>query len=134
MVSDAQREIPAVGSTDNAGNSVNLGSGIIHLPTGFLCLHQRPMIDSIYHPLRRGSLRLNLHVDSRKWCCCFLAFSYDVPVLHHTKICLNQYFEFECSFLPATKMHSLLKTQGVRFIKIHTVHFFIFSFFFFCLF
>ena len=32
-----------LGSTDNAGNSVNLVSGIIHLPSG---LHQRPMIDS----------------------------------------------------------------------------------------
>ena len=30
--SDAVREIPSLGSTDNAGNSVNLVSGIIHLP------------------------------------------------------------------------------------------------------
>ena len=34
-VSDADREIPILGSTDNAGNSVNLVSGIIRLPTGW---------------------------------------------------------------------------------------------------
>ena len=34
-VSDADREIPALGSTDNAGNSVNLVSGIIRLPSGW---------------------------------------------------------------------------------------------------
>ena len=33
-VSDADREIPTLGSTDNAGNSVNLVSGIIRLPLG----------------------------------------------------------------------------------------------------
>ena len=35
------------GSTDNAGNLVNLVSNIIRLPTGlgFLGLHRRPMID-----------------------------------------------------------------------------------------
>ena len=38
--SNADREIPTLGSTDNAGNSVNLG-------LEFLCLHRRPMIDSI---------------------------------------------------------------------------------------
>ena len=32
-VSDADREIPTLGSTDNAGNSVNLVSGIIRLPS-----------------------------------------------------------------------------------------------------
>ena len=32
-ISDANREIPTVGSTDNAGNSVNLISGIIRLPS-----------------------------------------------------------------------------------------------------
>ena len=32
-VSDAVREIPFLGSTDNAGNSVNLVSGIIRLPS-----------------------------------------------------------------------------------------------------
>ena len=31
-VSDADQEIPALGSTDNAGNSVNLVSGIIRYP------------------------------------------------------------------------------------------------------
>ena len=45
-VSDASREIPSLGSTDNAGNSINLVFGIIRLPSklGFLCLHRRPMI------------------------------------------------------------------------------------------
>ena len=33
-VFDADREIPTLGSTDNAGNSVNLVSGIIRLPLG----------------------------------------------------------------------------------------------------
>ena len=33
-VSDADREIPTLKSTDNAGNSVNLVSGIIRLPSG----------------------------------------------------------------------------------------------------
>ena len=45
-VSDADREIPILRSTDNAGNSVNLVSGIIRLPSGWdfsVC-----MIDSIY--------------------------------------------------------------------------------------
>ena len=32
--SDADREIPILGSTDNAGNSVNLVSVIIRLPSG----------------------------------------------------------------------------------------------------
>ena len=49
-VSDADREIPTLGLMGNAGNWVNLISGIIHLPTelGFLYLHQRLMVDSIY--------------------------------------------------------------------------------------
>ena len=34
-VLDADREIPFLGSTDNAGNSVNLVSGIIRLPSGW---------------------------------------------------------------------------------------------------
>ena len=33
--SDADREIPILGSTDNAGNEVNLVSGIIRLPSGW---------------------------------------------------------------------------------------------------
>ena len=33
-VSEVDLEIPTVESTDNAGNSVNLVSGIIHLPSG----------------------------------------------------------------------------------------------------
>ena len=41
-VSDADQEIPTLGSTDNARNS-----GL-----GFLCLHRRSVIDSIY-PLGR---------------------------------------------------------------------------------
>ena len=50
-ISDVDREISTLGSTDNAGNSVNLISGIIrlHIGSGFLYLHQRAMIDSIYH-------------------------------------------------------------------------------------
>ena len=43
-VSDADREIPTLGSTDNAGNLVNHS---FTLGLGFLCLHRRPMIDSI---------------------------------------------------------------------------------------
>ena len=35
LVSDADREIPILGSTDDAGNSVNLVSGIIRLPSGW---------------------------------------------------------------------------------------------------
>ena len=34
-VSDADRENPTLGSTDNAGNSVNLVSGIIRIPSGW---------------------------------------------------------------------------------------------------
>ena len=34
-VSDADREIPTLGSTANAGNEVNLVSGIIRLPEGW---------------------------------------------------------------------------------------------------
>ena len=50
-VSDADQEITTLGSTDNARNSVNLISGIIHLPSGwdFSGLHRRLMIDSILH-------------------------------------------------------------------------------------
>ena len=42
--SDAEREIPTIGSTDNAGNSVNLVSGIICLPSGWdfsVCIENR---------------------------------------------------------------------------------------------
>ena len=51
-ISDADREMPTLGSTDNAGNSVNLVSGVIRfsLGLGFLGLHRRPMTDSIYLP------------------------------------------------------------------------------------
>ena len=34
-VSDADREITTLGSTDNAGNEVNLVSGMIPLPSGW---------------------------------------------------------------------------------------------------
>ena len=49
-VSDTDREIPTIGSTDNAGNSANLVSRIIRLLSdlGLFCLHQRPKIDSVY--------------------------------------------------------------------------------------
>ena len=43
-VSDADRETPTLGSTDNAGNSVNLVSGIICLPWGWdfsVCIGDR---------------------------------------------------------------------------------------------
>ena len=33
LVFNADREIPTLGSTDNAGNSINLVSGIIRLPS-----------------------------------------------------------------------------------------------------
>ena len=47
-VSDADRGIRALGSTNNAGNSVKLVFGIIRLPwgLGFLCLNRRSMLDS----------------------------------------------------------------------------------------
>ena len=45
LVSDADREIPILGSTDNTGNEVNLVSGIIRLPSDW---DRRPMLDSIY--------------------------------------------------------------------------------------
>ena len=35
LPSDTDLEIPTLGSTDNAGNSVNLVSGIIRLPSGW---------------------------------------------------------------------------------------------------
>ena len=44
LVSDADREIPSIGSTDNAGNSVNLVSSIICLPSGWdflICIEDR---------------------------------------------------------------------------------------------
>ena len=51
-VTDADREITTLGSKDNAGNSVNLISGIIRSPSvwdlGFLYLHRSSMIDSIF--------------------------------------------------------------------------------------
>ena len=43
-VSNADQEIPILGSTDNAGNEVNLVSGIIHLPAGWdfsICIRDR---------------------------------------------------------------------------------------------
>ena len=33
-VNDVDREIPTLGSTDNAGNEVNLVSGIVRIPSG----------------------------------------------------------------------------------------------------
>ena len=44
FVSDADPEIPTLGSTDNAGNSVNLVSGIIRLPSSWdfsVCIRDR---------------------------------------------------------------------------------------------
>ena len=35
LVFDAAREIPTLESTDNAGNSVTLASGMIRLPSGW---------------------------------------------------------------------------------------------------
>ena len=53
-VSDADREIPTLGSTDNAGNSGE--PSFWHCPLtlglGFLGLHRKPMIDSIYPTLK----------------------------------------------------------------------------------
>ena len=51
-VSNADQEIPTLGSTDNIGNSVNLVSDIMFtLGLGFLGLHRRPMIDFIVSSL-----------------------------------------------------------------------------------
>ena len=44
LVSDADRETPTLGSTDNAGNSVNLICSIIRLPSGWdflICIDAR---------------------------------------------------------------------------------------------
>ena len=44
LVSDADREILTFGSTGNAGQMVNLVSGIIHLPSGkdiSVCIRDR---------------------------------------------------------------------------------------------
>ena len=46
-VSDADREIETLGSTDNAGNSANLVSGNIRLPSGWdfsVCIGNRCLI------------------------------------------------------------------------------------------
>ena len=44
FVSDADREVLTLGSTDNAGNSLNLVSGIVRLPLGLdfsVCIGDR---------------------------------------------------------------------------------------------
>ena len=42
----------------DTGNSVNLVTGIIHLPSGCeFCLHRRPLIGSIYPLIWEGTLR-----------------------------------------------------------------------------
>ena len=48
LVSDADREIPTLGSTDNAGNSSEprFQHYLFTLGLGFLDLHRQPMIDS----------------------------------------------------------------------------------------
>ena len=46
-VPDADREIPTLGPTDNAGNSMKLFSGIIRLPSGG---DRRPMLNCVYLP------------------------------------------------------------------------------------
>ena len=46
-VSDADLEIPTLKSADNAGNSVNLVSGVIHFPVGWaflICVGDRRKI------------------------------------------------------------------------------------------
>ena len=48
LVSDAYRAIPTLGSTDNAGNSVNLVSGIIRLPAGGISLSASEVDVSFY--------------------------------------------------------------------------------------
>ena len=56
LVSDADREIPTLGSTDNAGNNGKTRYPRLHFPfivgLGFLGLHRRPMIDSILSLVR----------------------------------------------------------------------------------
>ena len=49
-VSDADREIPTIGSKDNAGNEVKTSFPAlsITLGLGFISLHRGPIIDSIF--------------------------------------------------------------------------------------
>ena len=47
-VSDADREIPSYGSTDNAGNNVNLVSGIIRLPRVGISRSALETVDRFY--------------------------------------------------------------------------------------
>ena len=77
-VSDADREIPTLGSTDNAGNSVKpcFRHHLFTLGLGFLCLHRRPMIDSICHScLLKQSQQQSKHGNGN----------------HYPLISLNQY-------------------------------------------
>ena len=46
--SDADREIPTLGSTDNSGNSINLVSGIIRLPSDGISLTALETDDIFY--------------------------------------------------------------------------------------
>ena len=72
-VSNADREILTLGSTKNAGNSVNLVSGIIRLPSGleFHALHRRPMIVSIH--AARG--HCSIHEFLKPLSCQFIYFN-----------------------------------------------------------
>ena len=64
--SDAYREIPILGSTDNAGNSIKLVLGIIRLPSGwdFSTLgstNKRGLMSFRHYPFTLGLGFLGLH-------------------------------------------------------------------------
>ena len=67
LVSDADREIPTLRSTDNAGNSVNLR--LRHYPSTlgleFLGLHRRPVTDSTVKILCIGTDRSHQTVQTK---------------------------------------------------------------------
>ena len=60
-VSDADREIPTLGSTDNARNSVNLVSGINRYPRFGISLSESKTDDRFYLPHAFTSL-IFIHV------------------------------------------------------------------------
>ena len=61
-VSDAGREIPSLGSTDIRKLCIpRFRHYPLTLGLGFLCLHQRPMIDYIYHTPVVGEILRQMH-------------------------------------------------------------------------
>ena len=56
-VSDADREVRTLGSTDNAGNSVNLVSDIIRSPSGWdfsICIDDRFYLSYAHFSVQEG--------------------------------------------------------------------------------